>query len=147
MVSILKSSRQDELKLIGGKMKHFKVCLLSSQNWNKHREDLFNYPCLWDLFCGNRNTQSTCSSPCLCLWSHQTSQAKPSGWITNTTGDCQQNSNLVSMKNDAQREGASPQTRESLQQHHFTTHSADQIGGESREKKEQDFRENSRLKP
>lgn len=36
----------------------------------------------------------------------------------------------------SQRERASPQTRESLHQHHFTTHSADQIGGERGGKKE-----------
>lgn len=44
------------------------------------------------------------------------------------------------MKKDAagsQRERASPQTRESLHRHHFTTHSAvDQIRGERGEKKE-----------
>lgn len=68
-VSSLKSSRQDELKLIGGKMKHFKVGLWSSQNWNKHRQDLFNYLCLWDLFCESGNIQPTYQ---LGLWSHQT---------------------------------------------------------------------------
>lgn len=43
------------------------------------------------------------------------------------------NSNLDSMENCAagsQGERASPQTRESLLQHHFTTHSADQNWGE-----------------
>lgn len=81
--SILKSSRQDELKLIGGKMKHFKVHLWSSENWNKHR-DLFNYLWLWDLFCGNHSTQSTCS---LCPDPIRPHKAKPSVWIGTTVGE------------------------------------------------------------
>lgn len=42
MGSIPESSRKDVLKLIGDKMKHVKMCLLSSQNWNMHREDLLS---------------------------------------------------------------------------------------------------------
>lgn len=89
-------------------MKHFKVHLWSSENWNKHR-NLFNYLWLWDLFCGNHSTQSTCSYCSLCPDPIRHHRLSPlSGSVLQL--ESQQNSNLGSIRDGCSNKRASPQT-------------------------------------